>query len=196
MSPRDGVTSGRSAAIQLLYDDHAQVLRLLDALDVLAERGRDGDASILADAKRSLELLRRFGDDAHHGKEELHLFPALVRAGLPRRGGPVACMLAEHDVGREHVRRMHDGLAETQAGSPGGPRRFAEAAGDYSRLYRDHITKEDEVLFPMSDEVVPVDVLATLVARFADVDAATLGPGGRAAAIEAIAALVRSAARP
>jgi len=41
-------------------------------------------------------FLKEFADKCHHGKEEGLLFPALIQAGLPEKGGPIGVMLADH----------------------------------------------------------------------------------------------------
>ena len=55
---------------------------------------------------RFVRFIREFADARHHGKEEDILFRAMVAAGFPADGGPIAVMLMDHEAGREHVRVM------------------------------------------------------------------------------------------
>lgn len=58
-----------------------------------------------------LEFFKEFIDACHHGKEEKFLFPAIEAAGIPREGGPIGVMLAEH----ESFHRLIDTLSQTYA---------------------------------------------------------------------------------
>jgi hemerythrin-like domain-containing protein len=126
--------------IARLLDDHRVILRALDLLETAASRSPD-DAPPAAWWDALIAWLRAFADANHHGKEERCLFPALARAGWPSNSGPVAVMLEEHDDGRGLLRAMEsaDGAARTRA------------ARDYVWLLREHIDKENAVLFPLAD---------------------------------------------
>jgi hemerythrin-like domain-containing protein len=126
--------------IARLLDDHRAILRALDLLDTAAARPPDG-APPAAWWGDLIAWLRAFADANHHGKEERCLFPALAKAGLPSDVGPVAVMLEEHDRGRSLLRAMESGDAGARA----------RAARDYVWLLREHIDKENAVLFPLAD---------------------------------------------
>jgi len=72
------------------------------------------------------------------------LFPAMIKAGAPSEGGPIDLMLEEHAEGRALVRAMGEGVPAGQAG----------AARRYVELLRQHIEKENDVLFPLADAVL------------------------------------------
>ena len=181
------------SATALLVHEHRQIERVLGALDRLAGQaaGGPGDAPALAPAlAEAVALLRGYADRAHHGKEEEHLFPALAAAGLGPGEGPVAVMLEEHEVGRRELDAVADALADLGAGAPDAGEDLARHVAAYTALLRDHIEKEDAVLFPMADEVVDAGALA---AGFAAADAAAFGPEGRAGWERRIDALVATA---
>lgn len=171
--------------------EHQRILDLLTVLDCLAERIRNGERP-LEQLAETLVLLQGFADVAHHGKEELHLFPALNRAGLPREGGPVAVMLLEHDAGRGDLDKMAAGLGELRRGVSSGVARLVEAAAEYSQLLRAHIAKENQVLFPIVCRLLPPDAGATLEPHYDAVDDETIGPGGYARVLARIDALVEA----
>ena len=62
---------------------------------------------------------------------------------MPRDYGPLGVIVNEHDTGRHHVSAMRDRIA---SGDVEGLRRETLA---YVALMRDHIHKEDTLLFPM-----------------------------------------------
>jgi hemerythrin-like domain-containing protein len=105
--------------------------------------------------------LRGFADTNHHAKEETSLFPAMVKAGVPSTGGPIDVMLEEHQRGRTLVRAM-------EAGEPAGR---AAKAREYVVLLREHIEKENGVLFPLADAVLDEAAQRALQREFEAVEA-------------------------
>lgn len=145
--------------IQELMDEHRVIEKVLSALERAAERDVP-----FAFYERAVDFIARFADECHHGKEEERLFPVLERKGVPREGGPIGVMCAEHEVGRGHVARMRALIA---AEDRDGLRRESLA---YAGLLRDHIRKEDEVLFPMGRSVLDAGEIAKLTAAFREVE--------------------------
>lgn len=152
-------------ATEVLSAEHQIILKALDLLEAVAERLFRGDRAAEQDARDLLDYLISFADGIHHGKEEAMLFPALSDAGMPMSGGPVHVMLAEHDRGRGLLRRIGEELSR---GLPDERAReaFADAAVGYVHLMRDHIEKEDEVLFPMADHLLDEGMQERLSAAF------------------------------
>ncbi|MGE0708835.1 MAG: hemerythrin domain-containing protein [Planctomycetota bacterium] len=154
-----------------LNQEHARILRLLDALEALvaAAAAAPHDAP-LEDLAAAIAALRDYADGAHHGKEEELLFPALERSGLPRHGGPVGCMLREHDEGRALIADMSDALADLEAGDGGRAAALASAALGYTHLLRLHIQKEDTVLFPLAEQLLGEELKLELLRGFSAID--------------------------
>jgi hemerythrin-like domain-containing protein len=139
--------------IDILISEHALVVAGLDTLD-RAVRAR-GPAM-----GRLLDFFDEFLDRHHHTKEEDELFPAMIAEGFPSRGGPITVMLGEHDRGRSLVAAMRGALAD------GADERFADLARSFSALLRDHIQKENHVLFPMAMRAVSPAKLEALGERW------------------------------
>ncbi|MCJ2519997.1 MAG: hemerythrin domain-containing protein, partial [Candidatus Thermoplasmatota archaeon] len=137
---------------EALKEEHRAIERALKAMEVAAEMldlGQEVPRELL---EKILEFVRGFADRCHHHKEEGVLFPYLERKGLPRDLGPIGVMLAEHEMGRGHVKAMAEAVEEAR------PRDFVAHARAYAALLRDHIAKEDNVLFPMADQMIgPVE---------------------------------------
>jgi len=92
----------------------------------------------------------QFADKCHHAKEEDLFFPLLKDRGIPEEGGPIGVMLHEHDVGRDCVRRMREA---SEANEFDGAM-FATAAKEFVPLLRQHIFKENNILFQMAGNVM------------------------------------------
>ena len=140
-------------ATDTLRGEHEVILGVLSALEKIARL--DGHCELdQISASEALDFLRNFADRCHHSKEENQFFPALATHGLPRNVGPLAVMLADHDQGRALLSRMADAVDAARVSKPGAQLEFARAAKSYVDLMRAHIDKENEILFPMGDEML------------------------------------------
>lgn len=154
----------------ILVKEHEAVLLALELLNRVAERMVAGAAEASEDLEHLLEFFREFVDRCHHGKEELALFPELVEMGVPSVGGPVGVMLHEHELGRGYVRQLKDCLTNGSAS-------VIDVAQGYRGLLEAHIQKENQVLFPMAERILPEDKKATLVATFDWIEREHVGEG-------------------
>jgi hemerythrin-like domain-containing protein len=124
-----------------------------------------------------LDFFKGFVDRCHHGKEEDVLFPELEQRGVKREGGPIGVMLMEHDAGRGRVRAMSEGLDRLRRGEVDAVTTIRDNAAAYRELLAAHIHKENNVLFPMADRLVPDDVAATLAEKFEEIERDRVGVG-------------------
>ena len=161
-----------SRAIDDLRHEHDAILSALGILDAMVGKLGGKKPPTGEDLRGFLGFLKEFADKCHHGKEEGILFPALVKAGIPDKGGPIGQMLAEHVEGRSFIKAM-----EAAIGSSVDGRAFAEAAGGYARLLRSHIAKENDVLFPAADRVLPAPELEAIFERFEQHEETVIGHG-------------------
>ncbi len=146
--------------IQQLVAEHDTILRGLALLEAVAGRldaGQDVPAELVAWLP---SFLADFADSCHHAKEEDLLFPMLQERGLPPQGGPVAVMLHEHVLGRACVQRM-------QAAGGADPAEYTDAAVPFVALLRQHIFKENNVLFRMAGQLLSEADQQALGERFA-----------------------------
>ena len=98
-------------------------------------------------------------------------------AGIPRDGGPIGHMLAEHAEGRRIIRRFTAALDEYQAGKNSASSEIASAAKDYVKLLSQHIKKEDEVLYPLVEKRFNAENDKKLVEAFEELEQKRIGPG-------------------
>ena len=160
------------SATQILRDEHRLILLALVSVETAAAR-LGGGGTVPDELWASmLGWLRAFADRNHHAKEENALFPALIRAGVPAQGGPIDVMLDEHAEGRTLLHTMETGAPEQRAA----------AARRYVGLLRDHIDKENGLLFPLADEVLAEREQAELRREFARMDTES---GAAASLVEA-----------
>jgi hemerythrin-like domain-containing protein len=160
-------------ATEALKHDHRVIEKMLAVLEKLTQ----SPAEPLETWEKVVDFIRNFADRCHHLKEEKILFPALEERGVPRQGGPIGMMLLEHEEARAYVRGMADGL-ELAKGDPEAatPIIFGNAEA-YLRLLRQHIDKEDDILFEMADEALTPEEQKKLLREFEEHEAKEIGSG-------------------
>jgi hemerythrin-like domain-containing protein len=98
---------------------------------------------------------------------------------MPRGGGPIGVMLFEHDHGRELIREMAAAASEYDTNRGPAVKRWVAAAENYSALLREHIMKENNVLFRMAEQLLTPDEQASLAADFEKAEIEKMGVGTR-----------------
>ena len=159
---------------EILSDEHRIIERVLGGVEQLTKLPIAGS---LGHWRKALDFFRHFADECHHFKEESVLFPALEEHGIPREGGPVGMMLTEHEEGRAHVKSMIVAVERLENGDAAAQDSLFSHARAYSTLLREHIQKEDDILFRMADEVIPEDEQREILKRFEGHEAEEMGAG-------------------
>lgn len=161
-----------SKAIDDLLNEHQAILSALLILEKMAADSENGNPPDQKDILDFIGFLKEFADKCHHGKEEGLLFPAMMAFGIPDRGGPIGAMMSQHEHGRQLIREM-----ESAASPALDPLKFATAARVYIALLRDHIQKENLILFPMAEKVLPDASKAKLYEGFEEHEEKVIGHG-------------------
>jgi hemerythrin-like domain-containing protein len=164
-------------ATQVLRDEHEGILAMLAVVETAAKRLESGKEIPSDMMTNAVGFFRNFADKCHHGKEEDGLFPTLERFGVPKQGGPIGVMLAEHDQGRAFIRSLSDAADKYAKGDKTAAPALAQSTLGYVNLLRQHIAKENNVLFPMADQILADAEQDKLYAAFEHIEATRTGPG-------------------
>lgn len=154
-----------------LKSEHDGILRALKILEKMIIVFETGNEKIRDDLNEMIGFFRLFADKCHHGKEEGILFPEMEMAGIANKNGPIGQMLVEHEEGRAYVRQMVESLNRFN------PDSFGDAASGYIFLLRNHIEKENKVLFPMGDALISKEKQADIIGRFEKHEYEVMGEG-------------------
>ena len=160
---------------RVMVDEHKLILRMITLVEkntASMEQGAFRNWQFYLDA---VDFIRNYADRFHHAKEEDVLFKALVANGMPAKQSPIEAMLMEHDQGRAFVRNMEEAAQKALNGESGQIPVIAENAKGYAELLRGHIDKEDTILYPLAERVLPEEGRDTLASAYAD--AAAQMPG-------------------
>lgn len=149
-----------------LSEDHRVIERVLNAIEAAAVRLQQGLPVRAKSFVEAADFIAGFADGCHHRKEEEHLFPALEDAGLPRFGGPLGVMLGEHEDGRRYTASLREAGEKLAAGDAAAAAMVVESALGYATLLRQHIQKEDRVLFVMAKRMLSPHAVEDLALQF------------------------------
>ncbi len=152
---------------QVMVDEHRLILRMIALVEQNTERmlqGRFRNWQFFLDA---VDFIRNYADRFHHAKEEDVLFVALVKNGMPEKSSPIEAMLMEHDQGRAFVRAVEDGAQRAMLGELGQIPVIAENARGYAALLRGHIDREDTILYPLAERVLPEELRLAMLEGYA-----------------------------
>jgi iron-sulfur cluster repair protein YtfE (RIC family) len=138
-----------------LQGDHRRLDALMERCRGLVQAGNVAEAaSVFAEFREG--LLR------HIRIEEELLFPEFEQAtGLERTSGPTGVMHSEH----LEIQRLLDDLRGMFESKPPAAQEFEPIRSALVALLSEHNAKEERILYPMSDQMVPAGRLETLIDR-------------------------------
>jgi hemerythrin-like domain-containing protein len=149
-------------ATQNLEEDHIHILKLTDVMEKIAQ-SKDPDIDHIREV---IDLVRNFADGLHHAKEENLLFPKLAEKGFSQQQGPVAVMLHEHIEGRNFIKAVVDNLPLYNKGDKSVWEEISQNILGYVFLLRNHISKENNILFRMADNALSESEQQKLLSEF------------------------------
>ncbi len=164
-------------ATQQLKEEHEGIRQMLSVMEKICgdlTQGRDLNADHF---EKIVDFLKTFADLCHHGKEEGILFPAMADHGIPNAGGPIGVMLYEHEQGRGFIRQMSEGLNAYEKGDKESIKQIVSASEHFIQLLRNHIDKENNILFMMADQVLNEPEQSGIFDEFEKLEVERIGEG-------------------
>ena len=149
---------------KILSDEHKNILKVIKALlkeCAVLESGKEINKDFF---EKTIEFIRGYADKFHHAKEEDILFVELSKDDVQMHCDPTPQMLHEHDLGRNFVKKLESGVAENNKN------KVIESARGYADLLREHIFKEDNILYPMADEALSQETQKAMIDKFQKVE--------------------------
>jgi hemerythrin-like domain-containing protein len=140
--------------LNIIRDEHRSIAAILHGMEYLVDRVRARKAKIDPRVFRAMiYYLDTFSERMHHPKEDRFLFSA-----LRGRGGEAAAAVAEleheHAAGGSALQRLEQCLVRYEEGGEREFPGFAEAVAKFVREYRDHMRKEETIVFPMAERLL------------------------------------------
>ncbi len=151
----------------MLMKEHRLIERALDAMEAwLSTIEVERESKHKAELAQFVSFVQGFADAYHHAKEEDILFVAMGEHGFPRQSGPIAVMLHEHELGRSLVNALQALAHQSAPWTQQDCDTIGQTVREFAALLRQHIRKEDQVLYPMAEARLPVPVQAEMLRSF------------------------------
>ena len=164
-------------ATQQLKDEHEGIKLMLNIMETICNDLEKGKELNINHFGKILDFIKGFADKCHHGKEEDILFPTLVNHGMSKEGGPIAVMLHEHELGRDHIKSLSSAFEDLKEGNKAALENIVSGTRSYIELLRNHIEKENNILFMMADKVLDEKEQSTVFEDFEKLEIEKIGPG-------------------
>jgi hemerythrin-like domain-containing protein len=162
-------------ATKNLEDDHVHIILLIDVMEHISHSGKPD----IGHLEMIVDIIRNFADGLHHAKEENLFFPFLEKRGFSATQGPVAVMLHEHVTGRNFVKSISESIASYKSGNDSALVEIFRNMTGYADLLRAHISKENNILFRMADNVLTESDQINLLQSFNEAERKHLLTGGK-----------------
>ncbi len=152
--------------IDALRDEHENIETLLGVLEhelELFDRNQRPDYDIL---QSIIQYFEDFPQSCHHPKEEM-IFEKL-RARDPRAAAAYGDVDAEHETEARRLRRFADAVNAVLADQEVLRETFHLAVHDFIKNQREHLKKEEALLFPAAAKALTAGDWADIDAHMAD----------------------------
>jgi hemerythrin-like domain-containing protein/rubredoxin len=154
----------------MLMIEHRLIDRMPKLLAREAERVRSGSV----DPERidaMVDFMRTYADRCHHGKEEDILFLELSRKPMPEDlRSTMEDLVRDHGASRANVRALASANQSYRAGDASARHGMAAALDALSRLYPQHIEKEDRSFFIPCMELFSLEERRSMLVAFQEFD--------------------------
>lgn len=155
----------------MLMNDHAIIEKSLVILEKQLKKPKKNWSTI----QTLIDVLWDYGETCHNMKEEKVYFPKLLERGMPE-SGPIGVMLQEHQAERDFLTKFKEFLAK-ESKTEEEIHQFVADFQDYANLTKDHIWKENDILYPMGRKFVHPDDVPYLANEFKRIERESLGEG-------------------
>ena len=160
---------------QILSKEHENILKITHTINEEC-RILDSGSQLNKDSTRKMiEFIKNYADKFHHAKEEEILFKEFEKCANEEKMhcNPIEQMLFEHNEGRNFVKNMEESLEENDKD------KFITNAKWYAYLIQEHIFKEDNVLFPLIDEILTKKTQEQILKKFEQAEKKKFNKGAK-----------------
>lgn len=161
---------------EVLVHEHEVIEKGLSILEKLIIKYQQEDSLDVKRLEQIVDFFKNFADKCHHAKEEKLLFPSLTTKGMPVQGGPIGVLLQEHDIGRRYISGILEGIKKYSSRVADAKEEISNNCLGYIELLRQHIYKENNVLFPMAENLLSDSEQKELLEDFEEIEEKEIGP--------------------
>ena len=133
------IRASHSRPIQKLVDEHVNILRLIELAQHIVDK-KVLTPDLMELLKEVIFYVINYADKHHHAKEENILFKK-----TNENQDVIKSMITEHEIGRGYIALANVGIQFSDHDQ------IRDSVRSYINLLREHIRKEDSILYPWFD---------------------------------------------
>jgi hemerythrin-like domain-containing protein len=157
------------------------------ALVILATKAAEQEVRYMRDTSEYrpevidelVDFFQYFTEGCHDPKEENLLFARMRARGLPGDTGILAEFYREHQEFHTRLRDIEHWLRTMKKTGTGEVPELAVRLDGYLKLMRAHVAREEELLFPMADELLTAEDQEELARGFDSIESEEMAVGVR-----------------
>jgi len=146
-----------NTAIRVIQQEHSCLAAVIKGMQhftrVIAAGGKAPDLKVF---RAMLLYISEYPEKIHHPKEDHYLF-APLRARTHEVDDTIAKLEAQHGQGEHLVRELEHALARYELLGAGAFKEFRELVEQYTSFYFEHMTLEEEIIFPAAKKYLTVE---------------------------------------
>jgi len=143
-----------SKTLNIIRDEHRSIAAILHGMEFLVQNIRARKKKVDPRVFHAmLYYLDTFSERIHHPKEDRFLFKAM-RERSAEADTHIADLEEEHARGEDALRRLAQCLIRYEEGGEREFPAFEREVENFVRNYRDHMRKEEDVVFPLAERLL------------------------------------------
>lgn len=150
--------------LQLLYDEHEIIVNAIYASRQSGTLIGKEDDRYEKNIRELIDFFRSYADQYHHHKEEIILFPEMVKRNEMLEDSVIHEMLENHEDFREMIRDIEKKIDEKKYDDA------QKQLNQYTEALLNHIAVENDEVFQMAESLFDDGELDNLGFRFNDCD--------------------------
>lgn len=154
-----------SSGLARLKEEHGPLRQQMEAF--LAQAEKTSSPEDLALLRQQVAAFQR-ELDPHSEREEQVLFP-MMASHIGRETGPIAVMEYEHEQAKGRITRFLQETQKLEKATEEQVRQLTEEVNEAYHILSDHFLKEENVLFPMAENVLSEEEKEELARRIQEI---------------------------
>jgi len=140
-------------ATENLISEHKDIIELLGIMSKISNKIQLNEVFYTSDIEDIIDFLKHFIEKSHHKKEEI-FYPLLSTTEMPNDRAELSVMLYEHTLARNYLKDINSCIINCKIGNAFSQELLAESMMKYVVLIKNHINKEEKIIFPMANKVL------------------------------------------
>jgi len=149
-----------------LINEHKKINELLDIMSKIALKIKSKDVFYPNDVEEVVKYLINIIENSHHGKEDDVFYPELISSGIPKETAPLSIINYEHLISVNYLKDISSCVVNCKIGNDFSGELLADSLTNYVIAIKNHIQREEEIVFPIANEVFSIEKQNEILQRF------------------------------